>query len=156
MFNPDRQVSCNDNLRSVYFGPAPCLGVVEAAYGRDVAETWLEIALFELGEFAGVKEKMSKRQIHLCAQMILRHWKYRTWNVCEFMRFFLLFKYGTFGRFYGSVDPITILQALDKFAAVRCREIDALEQRARDERAKQSERRGITYDEWVRLGKPKQ
>lgn len=148
MFNPDKQVSCMNNLRAVYFGSAPCLAVVEDAYGSTVAKAWLKIAIFDLGEFAGVREKMDERQIDTCAQMILQHWKYRTWNVCEFMRFFLLFKYGRFGKFYGSVDPIVIMSALEQFSVIRCTEIGKLEQEQQE--AKEAAQRGgaITYEQW--------
>lgn len=47
------------------------------------------------------------------ASMIIESYGY--YKLTEFMLFFQKFKRGEYGKFYGAVDPMQILQALDEF-----------------------------------------
>ena len=103
---------CRDVDR-VFFGKAPKLRILAEAYGQHTAESWLTIQLNDLSEFAGCKGKLSKRQYEELAKMILE--TYPHYNLAEFMLFCHRFKLCRYGRFYGAVDPMVILQSLDKF-----------------------------------------
>lgn len=112
-FNPSAQTALCRDQELAFTGKAPSLVVVANAYGNNVAETWLEIQLEDLSEFAGCKEKLSPAKLSELAQMILEsHGHYR---LTEFMLFFQRFKRGAYGKFYGAVDPMVILQALSDF-----------------------------------------
>lgn len=116
-FNPSLQVQyCRDPERA-FFGKAPTLELIRSAYGRNTAESWLEIQLNDLSEFAGCKEKLRKEQISELAAMILED--YAPYKLTEFMLFFQRFKRCEYGKFYGAVDPMVILQALATFEADR-------------------------------------
>ena len=103
---------CRD-VERVHFGKAPKIKSVAEAYGHKTAESWLEIQLNDLSEFVGCKGKLSKRQYEELAKMILE--TYPHYNLAEFMLFCHRFKLCRYGRFYGAVDPMVILQSLDKF-----------------------------------------
>lgn len=103
---------CRDVDR-IFFGKAPKLRTLAEAYGQHTAESWLTIQLNDLSEFAGCKGKLSKRQYEELAKMILE--TYPHYNLAEFMLFCHRFKLCRYGRFYGAVDPMVILQSLDKF-----------------------------------------
>lgn len=103
---------CRDVDR-VFFGKAPKLRTLSEAYGQHTAESWLTIQLNDLSEFAGCKGKLSKRQYEELAKMILE--TYPHYNLAEFMLFCHRFKLCRYGRFYGMVDPMIILQALSTF-----------------------------------------
>lgn len=103
---------CRD-IDRVHFGKAPSIGLISTAYGRNTAEAWLEIQLQDLSLFAGCKEKLSIDQIKEMAQMIVE--EYPHYKVTEFMLFFQHFKRCQYGRFYGTVDPMIIFQALSDF-----------------------------------------
>lgn len=138
-FNPAMQIQYCRDIDRVHFGKAPRIGAMIAAYGRNTAESWLEIQLNDLSEFAGCKEKLSNRQIIETAQMIIE--TYQHYNLTEFMLFFQRFKRCQYGRFYGAVDPMIILQALDVFneerrqAYIERERIENNEKKAADERA---------------------
>ena len=103
---------CRD-IDRVHFGRAPRINAIVAGYGRNTAESWMIIQLNDLSLFAGCKEKLSPRQIEETAQMIIEG--YPHYNLTEFMLFFQRFKRCEYGRFYGAVDPMIILQALSLF-----------------------------------------
>lgn len=129
-FNPDLQIQYCRDVDRVHFGKAPRIGEVIAAYGRDKAETWLAIQLNDLSEFAGCKDKLTVRQIQDTAAMIIE--SYPHYNLTEFMLFCQRFKRCKYGRFYGSVDPMIILQALSLFDEERRRAYDEREERERE------------------------
>lgn len=122
---------CRD-IERVHFGKAPKLSLMVQAYGRNTAESWLEIQLNDLSLFAGCKEKLSVEQINEMAKMIIE--EYPNYNLTEFMLFFQRFKKCRYGRFYGAVDPMIIFQALEDFSRERAqvfRERDEKEEKAR-------------------------
>lgn len=79
------------------------------------------IQLAELSEYAGVKEKLTTRQLTDTALLIQQ--MYGHFKVTELMLFFRQFKSGRYGRFYGSVDPMLIMTALETFAGERAGKI---------------------------------
>lgn len=97
-------------------GKAPTLSVVNEAFGKNITETWLAIQIRNLSEFSGVKDKIDTSQIDALAKVIIATFKFL--KVTELMHFFLLFKSGKYGKFYGSVDGLVITEALQDF----CRE----------------------------------
>lgn len=112
-FNPDMQVKFCRDLERVFFGKAPVIGIVALAYGRETAEAWLICQLNDMSAFAGCKEKLSKRQINETAAIIAE--RYGHYKFTEFMYFCQKFKCGEYGKFYGAVDPMVILEALGDF-----------------------------------------
>lgn len=113
MFNPSKQTDYCRFVERCYFGNAPSIGLVATAYGRDVAESWLIIQLNDLSEFAGCRDKLKIHQIEELATMMLEY--YGHYKLTEFMLFFQKFKKCEYGKFYGSVDPMMIMGALDTF-----------------------------------------
>lgn len=136
-----------------YTGKAPTLKVMSEAYGEHIAETWLEIQLRDLSEFAGCKDKMSIHQIEQVAKVILMEFGFM--KATELMHFFILFKSGKFGKFYGSVDGLVITEALQEFREMRREKLWALEQsRQQIERARQDAEHAknvMSYEEWQEL-----
>lgn len=137
-FNPAMQIQYCRDIDRVHFGKAPRIGAMIAAYGRNTAESWLEIQLNDLSEFAGCKEKLTNRQIIETAQMIIE--TYPHYNLTEFMLFFQRFKRCQYGRFYGAVDPMIILQALDVFNDERRQAYADRERIEQDEKKSADER----------------
>lgn len=121
-YTPDMQIQyCCDEDRC-FFGNAPTIGLVKAAYGRNIAESWIEIQLNDLSEFAGCREKMRPRQTAELAAMILQD--YPHYKLTELMLFFQRFKRCEYGKFFGAVDPMVIIQALGTFDVDRLRRYD--------------------------------
>lgn len=116
LFNPDMQYDYCADLKRCYMGKAPTLSVLNDAFGKNITETWLAIQLRNLSEFSGVKDKLDTAQIDMLAKTIIATFNYV--KVTELMHFFLLFKSGKYGKFYGAVDGIVITEALQDF----CRE----------------------------------
>ena len=142
MFNPSEQVRfCRDEQR-VFFGNAPRIGAVKAAYGLGVAESWLICQLNDLSQFAGARDKLSPGQIAELAAMIVE--TYPHYNLAEFMLFFQRFKRCEYGRFYGSVDPMVIMESLSRFASQRAA---AHTRRREDDRRRLSHAQDIAHNE---------
>lgn len=128
-FNPDHQVAYTKDLRKVFLGQAPKLGVVRSAYGHETIESWVEIHLNNLSEFAGCKEKLTLAQVDETARMMIEGYGYL--NVAEMMLFFQKFKRCEYGKFYGAVDPMVILGALRDFCEERRHILAGYEREAR-------------------------
>lgn len=137
-FNPGLQIQYCRDVDRVHFGKAPRIGEIITVYGRDTAESWLAIQLNDLSEFAGCKDKLTVRQIQDTAAMIVE--SYPHYNLTEFMLFCQRFKRCKYGRFYGSVDPMIILQALSVFDEERRRAYDEREEREREKEIAENNR----------------
>lgn len=131
-FNPSKQVQYTRHIDRCYFGTAPSLGLIQRAYGRDTAESWLIIQLNNLSEFAGCREKLKEHQITELAEMIMEEYGY--YKLTEFMLFFQNFKRGEYGKFYGAVDPMVIMQALKDFHTERWYAYEQRERKQDEER----------------------
>ena len=105
-FPPDKQLDYTRDLARAYTGKAPAIKSVGIAYGDNIAEAWLMAQLNDLAEYAGAKEKISERKLLETARMIID--EYPEFTVTQLMHFFQNCKRGNYGRFYGSVDPMTI------------------------------------------------
>ena len=152
-FNPDMQYKYCKDVDRCYIGKAPSLKIMTEAYGENITETWLEIQLRDLSEFAGCKDKMSIHQIEQVAKVILMEFSFM--KATELMHFFILFKSGKFGKFYGAVDGLVITEALQEFRVMRREKLWALEQRRQQiERARQDAEHAknvMSYEEWQEL-----
>lgn len=151
-YNPDRAtavIGINDRRR-IYCGRAPELNVVSKAYGSPTAISWIEIQLRHLSEYAGARDKITPAALHDLATIILA--KYWYLRLSEFMLFIAEFKAGTYGKFYGAVDPMVIGEALRRFDVQRQQEMDRIERQDR-QRALEAEReatahRACSHREW--------
>ena len=99
-----------------FFGKAPTLGVVKQAYGPNAPTMWLMAQLYDLCEYTGAK-KMDVQQATMLAEIIAQEYGYL--KVSEILLFFLRFKAGNYGRFYGAVDPMVITAAIREFLKER-------------------------------------
>lgn len=129
LFNPDMQYGYCADLQRCYMGKAPTLSVLNDAFGKNITETWLAIQIRNLSEFSGVKDKIDTTQIDMLAKVIIATFHYL--KVTELMHFFLLFKSGKFGKFYGAVDGLVITEALQDFCRERNEKIYQFEQEER-------------------------
>lgn len=137
----------NDEGRC-YFGSAPTLAKVNAAYGRKTAQEWLVYQLADLSEFSGAKKKITPNQIQQMAELIANdyHWL----KITELMLFFRKFKKGEYGEFYGAVDPITVMKAIKSFVRDR-NEAYSLWQAKQAVETKGEGRECITYEQYLSL-----
>lgn len=153
IFNPDAQYGFCKNLRRCFTGTAPSLHVLAQAFGNSTAESWLEIQINDLSEFSGCKDKLSIRQQEQIARTVIA--TYGHLKVTELMYFFLLFKGGHFGKFYGAVDGLVITEALNAFSRIRLERLQTYEREEQDRRREEETRHRaqttMTYAEWTEL-----
>lgn len=147
-FTPVMQVKfCRDADRC-YFGEAPTLATIAAAYGRGTPYAWLVPQLVELSEFCGCKGKLTDFQLEYGAKIIADNFQYL--KVTELMLFFYQLKGGLYGRFYGSIDIMVITTALQQFCQER-RDNYARRERELQAREREKERENaITYEEYLK------
>ena len=125
-FNPSVQKFAAENTDRVFFGSAPMLCTIDAAYGEGSAAQWLIPQLFDLCATAGVKTKLDDFQLKQLACMIREEFGFL--KASEVMLFFWRLKSGRYGQFYGAVDPMTVMIALrSQFMQERARVIDDME-----------------------------
>lgn len=143
---PDMQLTlCNDTDRC-YFGSYPTLGDLDKCYGRNASSYWLVPELTNLSEFCGCKEKLTGNSLKECAVIIAQQYHYL--KTSEMMLFFYKFKAGEYGRFYGSVDPLVIMQALKEFIRDRYTAYEHRESELRKKQYEESIKNSISYEEY--------
>lgn len=108
---------------------APTLGTVRRAYGDGAAAKWLEARISALAEYAGVADdrKLTDSQKIELSYILLD--KIGHLKVSEIALFFHKIKRGDFGRFYGTVDPITISGWAGEYLEWRADQLDRIERR---------------------------
>lgn len=130
-----------------YFGGAPMLAELNMTYGANTAVAWLLPQLYNLSEYSGCKEKMSTRQAEDCAFAIAD--EFYGLSVTELMLFFKRFKAGRYGKFYGSVDPLTITTALrEKFLPERAAAIDKHEEEMRKRQREEDRNEALSWEQY--------
>ena len=112
------------------------------------------VQLQDLSEFSGVKDKISRKQLDQLSQIIRD--KYYYLKVTELALFFYEYKAGTYGSFYGAVDPIRITEALQKFMQHRSELIDRYdrEEAARKEkeyRQRIKDGKTVSWEQWQEM-----
>lgn len=146
-FNPDLQLRYTSDLRRAYTSDkAPTLAVLSQAYGAQVADTWLACQLRNLSEFSGAREKITPEQIYDLANIIIAG--YPSLKVTELMHFFVRFKQGYYGKFYGAVDAQVITIALRQFAAERAERIARYEREADTGRFDRWRENAVSYEDY--------
>jgi hypothetical protein len=123
-FSPDKQKVICLNLEDCYNGKYPTLVRLKETYGNDVILSWLMIQINDLSEYTSTK-KIDIRQIEELAASILVSYRYM--NIAQIMLFFLRFKSGEYGKFYGTVDALVIADAFSSFCLTRAREVSDFE-----------------------------
>lgn len=159
-FNPGVQRYCAANIDRCFTGDAPSLWQVRKAYGGDALDSWLDIQLTDLVNFCGVKGKEDFSRITDAVVAVVAD-NFGYLKLSELMLFFNQFKAGMYGRFYGSVDPMVITEALQSFLEFRAQHLRIIHRKQEtecrlkreSERAEQ-ERRGelLTAEEWKEIG----
>jgi hypothetical protein len=128
----------------------PTLATIRMVYGDDMAVAWLKVMFDNLNDFAGTREKMTLNQINDVAVFFLSDCYFL--NISEVAFFFLKFKQGCFGEFYGAVDPLRIMTAKKQFLSERAAELRRHEENLQNkEKAKQREqwaKTAVTYEQW--------
>lgn len=155
-FNPSNQakMACHsDKYLAHTTKSAPTLAKFRKETCEITVMKWLEIQLLDLAKFVGVKDKLNEYQTTTLANMILSEFYY--YKLTEIMVFLFQLKGGKFGKFYGSIDPVFIMQALreyDQTRLINLREIEKIRQdKARREQEEQDKYRVMSREEYEEL-----
>lgn len=125
---PQMQSWCAENEKRAFFGTYPTLCELRAE-NETMTLQWLAMHLADLSTYCGARN-MDNSQLGGLAKTILAEYGYL--KLTEVMLFIHRFKVGAFGTFYGSVDPLTITNALLKF--IKYDRGEAYDKRIQEER----------------------
>jgi len=115
-FNPKIQEviqSYGSNYVSVNEMKYPSMAILGHTYTNEAIIEWVKIQFFDLNNFVGVKEKLLPPQINQLSSLFFYDCYFL--NIAEVAMFFLKYKLGAFGEFYGVVDPLKIMTAKVQF-----------------------------------------
>ena len=155
-YNPDylitrcKGMTIEDINTLCLFAKTPTLSELVAMYGKNSPVIWLTAQLYNLSEFCGAKEKMDVMTAERTASIIYAHYYYL--KASELLLFFYKFSTGKYGRFYGTTDPLIIINALSQF--VNQERNPAIDRHEAEERLKEKEQErqyAITYQEYLKL-----
>lgn len=147
-YNPDYQREVCTKPEEAFFGDYPTLTDTRLTYGSNASVIWLLPQLYNLSEYCGCKDKLTKMQYEELAFVISTEYHYL--KISELMLFFYRFKTGRYGRLYGTVDPLVITDSLRKFCHERLIAYDRREQQLEEQRNLESRNNAITYEEYLR------
>lgn len=120
--NPDTQLMFGSDERQSIMGDYSTLATLDMALGVNTASRWLVTLLGNLNMFIGAKN-MDDSQTEWLARLLAQEYKDVKYSVIQL--FFYKFKCGSFGKFYGMVDPMVITCSLKDFVKkceVKCQE----------------------------------
>lgn len=150
-FNPRIQtiiLSKRADYVQCHFYPYPTLAKVAKVYSEMAPINWLKIQFDNLCDYVGVKEKMSDFQIEELSTLF--YYDCYFLNIAEVALFMVKLKLGTFGEFYGTVDPLKIMTAKNHFLSERQREIkkheEKLEHQNREQKRALWAANAVTYE----------
>lgn len=103
----------------------PTLAVAVNAYGRRGMTGWVIAQMEDLNRTAGGRDKMTAEEMQNAAEAIVT--TYPQLRLTDVMLFFLRFKAGVYGRFYGKTDTLVITTALAQYVEWRTREVRRVE-----------------------------
>lgn len=149
-YNPQRQLDFCVHKERCFFGSAPTLAELNAAYSSAAARFWLHYQILDLCRFTNVKT-MNDNQVMELAQLIAINYHYL--KTTELMYFFFRVKSGDYGEFYGSIDPMRIMAALKQFIRYRGELIQKKEQEDYNAKVEQWKKNAITYEEYINRNK---
>lgn len=156
VFSPTRQEEFSHYPERCVCGKAPSLKCLSLGFGRNFAETWLAFQIFELSEFSAGK-KIPSRNIVYLAKGIIDNENINYLKTTDIMLFCAKYKQGTFGTFYGEVDPIKINEALIfKYLPWRAEILRKHEQEEAQKQREKWSRESVTYEQYVQITQPKQ
>lgn len=131
------------------YGTAPTLQQLKSDYGAKAPSAWLVTQLYDLSEFCGCREKLTPTQIDGIASIINN--EYGKMKVSQLMLFFYWFKLGKYGKFYGAVDPLIIMDALKKFEQYIIRDWEIKQDEERKKKYEKWKKEAVTYEEYLKL-----
>lgn len=149
VFNPSKQYDYCKDVTRCHFGAAPTLATLNNVYGSNTASMWLIPQLFNLSEYCGCKDKLTDFQLEELANVIAMNFYYL--KVTELMLFFIRFKSGRYGRFYGNIDPLVITTSLNDFIKERN---DAISEREKIDSMKRIEKLSegaVSYEQYKEM-----
>lgn len=148
-YTPDKQLTICRNPTECITADYPELSVVARTYGEQMPVAWLIPQLTNLSEFCGAREKITMMQLRELAQMIANEYYYL--KISELMLFFYRMKSGRYGRFYGTVDPMIIMEALRQFVGERNAMLEQYENEQKRKRREREMQNGITWEEFCKM-----
>lgn len=121
----------------------PTLTTLDIAYGEAGAKTWVAVMLYFISEFAGAKDKVNAMQVEYTATTIDKQFGFL--SIGEFAHFINLLLSGRWGKFYGAIDPVFIMESLHKYCGeIRVEELRALEEQREERERREHEKAVIT------------
>ena len=114
--------------RAILSERSPSIVVMKHAYGENFPVMWLMEQILELVVYSNSKGTLNDYQAEYLANTIVN--EYNNLKASELLLFFYQFKSGKYGHFYGVIDPMRIMEALNDFKDERD---DALERHRQDE-----------------------
>ena len=146
--SPAMQHELYKNKADCWFGKWPTLAELNQAYNTKTAQAWLIPQLTDLSEFCGAKGKLTANQLTQCAEIIATDYYYL--KVSELMLFFSNMKRSKYGRFYGAIDPMIILSAMDDFLQERAYAYESKASEERRQAHKEMMKKACSWEEHLK------
>lgn len=152
-YNPDTMYKDGLSEEECYFGEHPTLAEMAKEFDRKYPVAWLMAHLHDLSEYSGARGKLTGHVLQQCAVTIAMTFYFL--KCTELMLFFMKFKSGAYGRFYGDIDPLIITESIRAFCGERMIAYEKHEQQQREQAEREHRKEAISYEEWERRNQKK-
>ena len=126
-FRPDMLIRYTNERKKCFMGTAPSLVSVKIAYGDNVAESWIMGQLKAFCKQCNVRTELDVNQLENMAKLILGSYPYL--KCTEFMYFIRMCMIGYYGKYFGVLESVRVMEDLMDFAfKYRRRVIEQYEQ----------------------------
>ena len=148
-YSPSLQAEIGNNVMMCVKMATPTLQELNRHYGDTAAMQWLIPQLNNLSDFCSCKEKLSEQLLLATAQQIAVN--YQDIKVTELLLFFWQLKAAKYGPFYGSIDPVLIMERLSVFKSRLIGWREKAEQEMKNLEKEEHRKKCITREEYDRL-----
>ena len=144
---PEATAVFGQNPGMAYSSTVPTLEVVMLAFGEDAAIAWLYMLIDSFVQYCNKGALTGKQMMDTARRLSVKtHLK-----VTEFMLFFWRLGNAEYGRVYGTIDPLFIMDSFNKFLKQRVREREEYAVTTTDEVPNSSDGPVIKPSEFYRI-----
>jgi hypothetical protein len=132
-FRPSQSTITPEQESAIVSGDTPTISTCVRVYGEGTVNTVIILHLQQLNNYCGTQNKLDASQMEQFCTVVRSRFGYLKPE--ELVVFFTRFMAGEYGRFYGSMDPLFLAEALGRFDEWR-KELRGKSLRERERREK--------------------
>lgn len=126
---------------------APSLAILKAAFGEPVAIEWINTLIYDFVDYCEQQQGVENSKLEECAAFIMARYYYL--NMAELLLFFAECKLCKFGRIYGTIGAMRIMEMLNDYISQRNEDMSRIEREQAQAKYCQPNPDAVSYEEYL-------